>query len=151
MTLRNLETYGYIGSKTKSYQIQREFFLLFIFLGHRGRAFWPYAIRPSQCYSAPRLFRRFHSMDYATEFHQNLDTVCIIKALDQDPSQQLSRAFSLLSPPLVASNNECPKATSLQPASLMEESNRHQGAVLRYVQRAMHFNLVTEVLKTWYL
>ena len=43
MTLWSLETYGWIGSKTKSYQIQRGFFLLFIFLGHC--AFWPYAIR----------------------------------------------------------------------------------------------------------
>ena len=34
MTLRSLETYGYIGSKTKSYRIQKGFFLLFIFLGH---------------------------------------------------------------------------------------------------------------------
>ena len=34
MTLWSLETYGYIGNKTKSYQIQRGFLLLFIFLGH---------------------------------------------------------------------------------------------------------------------
>ena len=37
MTLRSLETYGYIGSKTKSYWILRGFLLLFIFY-----AFWPY-------------------------------------------------------------------------------------------------------------
>ena len=37
MTLRNLETYGYIDSKTKSYRILRGFFLLFIF-----HVFWPY-------------------------------------------------------------------------------------------------------------
>ena len=37
MTLRNLETYGYISSKTKSYRILRGFLLLFIF-----HAFWPY-------------------------------------------------------------------------------------------------------------
>ena len=37
MTLQSLETYGYISSKTKSYQILRGFFLLFIF-----HAFWPY-------------------------------------------------------------------------------------------------------------
>ena len=37
MTLRSLETYGYIGSKTKSYQILRGFLLLFIF-----HVFWPY-------------------------------------------------------------------------------------------------------------
>ena len=35
MTLRSLEMYGYIGSKTKSYQIQKEFLLLFIFLPSR--------------------------------------------------------------------------------------------------------------------
>ena len=37
ITLRSLETYGYIDSKTKSYWILREFLLLFIFY-----AFWPY-------------------------------------------------------------------------------------------------------------
>ena len=35
MTLRSLKTYGYIDSKTKSYQIQRGFLLLFIFLPSR--------------------------------------------------------------------------------------------------------------------
>ena len=87
MTLRNLETYGYIGSKTKSYQIQREFFLLFIFLGHCSCAFWLYAIKPSQYCFTPRSFRRFCSMGYTTEFHQNLDAICIIKTSDQDLSQ----------------------------------------------------------------
>ena len=45
MTLRSLETYGYIDSKTKSYQIKRGFLLLFIFfqtLAFRLHAFWPY-------------------------------------------------------------------------------------------------------------
>ena len=102
-----------------------------------------------QCYSAPRPFRRFRSMDYATKFHQNFDAMCITKALDQDPPQQLSRASSSLSPLLVASDGECFRATFLQPASLVEESNRHQGAVLRCVQRAVHLGLVTEVLMTW--
>ena len=37
MTLQSLETYGYIGSKTKSYRILRGFLLLFIFY-----TFWPY-------------------------------------------------------------------------------------------------------------
>ena len=90
-------------------------------------------------------------MGYATEFYQNLDAVCITKASDQDPSQQLSRASSLLSPSLVASNGECPRATSLQPTSFVEESNRHQGAVLRYVQCAVHHGLVTEVPTAWCL
>ena len=40
MTLQSLETYGYIGSKTKSYQIQKRFLLLFIFLSYLSyRAF----------------------------------------------------------------------------------------------------------------
>ena len=101
--------------------------------------------------SAPRPFRRFCSMGYATKFHQNLDAVCITKASDQDPSQQSSRASSLLNPSLVASDGECPRATSLQPASLVEESNRHQGAVLCYVQRALYLGLVTEIPRTWCL
>ena len=33
--LRSLKMYGYIGSKTKNYQIQRRFLLLFIFLGYQ--------------------------------------------------------------------------------------------------------------------
>ena len=72
-------------------------------------------------------------MGYATKFYQNLNAVCITKASDQDPPQQLSRAFSLLCSSLVASNSECPTVTSLQPAFLVEELNRNQGAVLRYV------------------
>ena len=48
----------------------------------------------------------------------------------QDPSQQLSRAFSLLSLSQVASDGECPKAISMQPAFLVEELNRHQGTML---------------------
>ena len=39
MTLWNLKMYGYIGCKTKSYQILRGFLLLFIFY-----AFWPYKV-----------------------------------------------------------------------------------------------------------
>ena len=149
MTLWSLKTYGYICSKTKSYQIQRRFFLLFIFLGYC--AFWPCAIRPFQCCSAPRPFRRFCSMGYATEFYQNLDAMCITKASDQDPSQQLSKASSLLSPSLVVSDDKCPRATSLQPASLIKKSNKHQRAVLHYIQRAMHLGFVTEVPRTWCL
>ena len=40
ITLQNLKTHGYIDSKTKSYQILREFLLLFIFhafLDFQGR------------------------------------------------------------------------------------------------------------------
>ena len=36
MTLWSLKTYGYIDSKTKSYQMQRGFLLLFIFLPDLG-------------------------------------------------------------------------------------------------------------------
>ena len=90
-------------------------------------------------------------MGYATEFHQNLDAVYITKASDQDPSQQLSRVSSSLSPSLVASDGECLRATFLQPAFLVEELNRYQGAVLRCVQHAMHLGLVTEVPRAWYL
>ena len=90
-------------------------------------------------------------MGYATEFHQNLDAVYIIKASDQDPSQQSSRAFSSLSLSLVTSDSECPRAISLQLASLIEESNRHQGAVLCCVQHVMHFGLVTEIPRVWCL
>ena len=83
MTLWSLKTYKSNYSKTKSYQMQREFFLLFIFLGYY--AFWPCVIRPSQCCFAPRPFYRFCSMDYATKFQQNHDAVCISKASDEDP------------------------------------------------------------------
>ena len=149
MTLWSLETYSYIDNKTKSYWIQRGFLLLFIFLDYR--AFWPYAIRPFQCCFAPRPFRRFCSMGYTTEFHQNFDAVCITKTSDQDLSQQLSRVFFLLSISLVASDGECPRTTFLQPASLVEESNKHQGAVLCCVQRAMYLGLVTKISRTWCL
>ena len=44
MTLWSLETYGYIDSKTKSYQIQRGFLQLFIFLSSRP---WPSGYKPS--------------------------------------------------------------------------------------------------------
>ena len=38
MTLRSLKTYGYIDSKTKSWQILRGFLLLFIFLSYPVRS-----------------------------------------------------------------------------------------------------------------
>ena len=98
-----------------------------------------------------RLFHRFRSMGYAIEFYQNLDAVCITKALDQDLFQESSRASSSLSPSLVVSNGKCTRVISLQPASFVKESNRHQGAVLRCVQRAMHLGLVTEVSRAWFL
>ena len=63
----------------------------------------------------------------------------------QDLSQQSSRASSLLSFSQVAFNGECPRATSMQPASLVEELNRHQKIVLRCIQHAVYLGLVTEV------
>ena len=91
MTLQSFETYGYINNKTKSYQIQREFLLLFIFLGYQAvlssRMPLSHTILPIQCYFVSRLFQRFCSMGYTTEFYQNLNAVCIAKALDQDAFQ----------------------------------------------------------------
>ena len=72
-------------------------------------------------------------MDYAAKFHQNLDAVYITKALDQDLSQQLTWTSSLLSSSIVISNGECLRATFLQPASFLEELNKHQGAVLHCI------------------
>ena len=65
----------------------------------------------------------------------------------QDPSQQLSRDSFLLNLSFIVSNGECPRITLIQPASPIEESNKHQRAVLRYVQRAVHLGLITEVFK----
>ena len=67
------------------------------------------------------------------------------KSRIQDPSQQPNRASSLPSLSQVASNGECPRAISMQPASLVEESNRYQGAVFCFVQHIVHFGLITEV------
>ena len=66
----------------------------------------------------------------------------------QDPSQQPSRASSSPNSSQVASNGEYPRATSMQSASLVKELNRYQGAVLRYVQHAVHLGLVTKVPRT---
>ena len=126
-----LKRMGKNGNKTKSYQIQRGFLLLFIFLDYQvgSSSRTPSDLPNVALPHALRLFRRFCSMGYATKFYQNLDDVCIAKASDQNLSQQLSRTSSLLSSSLVASDNECPKATFLQTTSLIEVSNRHQGAV----------------------
>ena len=56
MTLRSLETYVYIGSKTKSYQILRGFLLLFIFLpdlGLQAACFPILSLRPHAFRSLP--------------------------------------------------------------------------------------------------
>ena len=75
--------------------------------------------------------------------------LCILPKLwIQDLAQQLNGASSLPSSSQVASDSEYPRVTSMQPASLVEELNRHQGAVLRCIQRAVHFGLVTEVPRT---
>ena len=86
-------------------------------------------------------------MDYATKFHQNFDIMYIVKVLDQDLSQQLSRASSLLSPILVVSDGKCPRAILLQPAFLVKESNWYQGAIFCCVKHDIHFGFVTEISK----
>ena len=57
----------------------------------------------------------------------------------QDPSKQQNRASSSPNLSAVISNSECSKATSVLTTSLIVELNRHQGAVLCCVQRAVHF------------
>ena len=64
----------------------------------------------------------------------------------QDLSQQLNRASFLLSLSLVASNSECLRAIWMRLASLVKESNRHQRAILCYIQYTVHLGLITEVL-----
>ena len=49
----------------------------------------------------------------------------LLKPWIQDLSQQSSGAFFLLSFPLVAADSKCPRATSMQPTSLIEKLNRH--------------------------
>ena len=66
----------------------------------------------------------------------------------QDLTQQSNRASSSPSSSQVASISECPRAISMQLAFLVKESNRHQGAVLCCVQRAVHLDLVTEAPRT---
>ena len=68
ITLRSLETYGYIGSKTKSYQILRGFLLLFIFLGYPVQVV---PFRPSPL--ASRSILRFYLRGHATELCHNPD------------------------------------------------------------------------------
>ena len=46
-----------------------------------------------------------------------------------DLSQQSSKASSLLSPSLVASNGEYPRATLMQLAFFVEELNKQQSAI----------------------
>ena len=91
------------------------------------------------------LFRGFAQWVTPPSFAITLMPCVSPKLRIQDPAQQSSRASFLPSLSQVASNGEYPRATSIQPASLVEESNRYQGAVLRCVQRAMHLGLVTEV------
>ena len=111
-----------------------------------GRTIWPSLPNAVLSFFMPLgLFRGFAQWITPPSFAITLMLYALPKLRIQDPSQQLSRAFSLLSPLQVASNSECPKATLMQPASLLEESNRHQGAVLCCVQRVVHLSLVTEV------
>ena len=68
--LWSLETYRYIGSKTKSYQIQRGFLLLFIFLSYPSD--WAFQEIPSSRVFRPTpvlLIPRFHLMGNAISLH----------------------------------------------------------------------------------
>ena len=82
-------------------------------------------------------FQAFPEVSLNRSRHQVLPYPLIPCALPklwiQDLFQQLNRASSLLSPSLVAPNGECLRVTSMQPTSLVEKLNRHQGAVLCYV------------------
>ena len=113
-----------------------------------GRTIWPSLPNAVLFFIMPSgLFGGFVQWVTIPSFAIILMLCASPKSRIQDPSQQLSRVFSLLSLSQVASDGECPRATSMQPAFLLEESNRHQGAVLCCVQRAVHFGLVTEVFR----
>ena len=90
----------------------------------------------------PPSFTGLHSMGHATKFCRNPDAVHC-----QSPGYKIRQSNQTKLPPHqpIASDGECPRATSVLPTSLIVESNRHQGAVLCCVQRAVHLGLVTEV------
>ena len=111
-----------------------------------GRTIWPSLFNAILSFLMPLgLSGGFARWVTQPSFAITLMPCALPKPWIQDLSHQLSRASSSPSPSQVASDGECPRATSMQPASLVEESNRHQGAVLRCVQRAVHLGLVTEV------
>ena len=118
---------GKVVVRLKAIEYKENSSCYFIFLGYQVvlSSHVPLGISNVTLLYTSKHFRRFCSMGYVTEIHQNLDDMCIAKATDQDSSQELSRTSSLLSFSLVASNSECRKATSLQIASLVEESNRY--------------------------
>ena len=114
-----------------------------------GRTIWPSLPNAVLFFlMPPGLSRGFARWVTLPSFAITLMPCASPKPRIQDPTQQLSRASSLPNPSQVASDGECPRATSMQLASLVEKSNRHQGAVLYCVQRAVHRGLVTEVLRT---
>ena len=69
MTLRSLEMYGYIGRKTKSYQIQRGFLLLFIFLPSGP---WPSGYMHSDPIFPAVCLQNFCILDETHLFHPSL-------------------------------------------------------------------------------
>ena len=115
------------------------------------RTIWPSLLNAVLSFlMPPGLFGDFARWITPPSFAITLMPYASPKPWIQNPAQQSSRASSLPSPSQVASNDECPRATSMQPASLVEKSNRHQRAILHCVQRAMHLGLVTEVPKIQY-
>ena len=136
MTLRSLETYGFDCSKTKSYRIQRGFFLLFIFLSYPSDcAFQAMPFKP--CLMAQPLlsFQTFlssGSTHWVTPLSFAITPMqsALPKSQIQDPSKQSSRASSSLSPSPVVPDDKCPRAASVLPASLVVELIRPQRAVL---------------------
>ena len=69
MTLWSLKTYGYIGSKTKNYQIQRRFLLLFIFLSSGP---WPFGCMPFDPILQAVCLQNFCILGGTQSFHPSL-------------------------------------------------------------------------------
>ena len=107
MTLWSLEMYGYIDSKTKSYQIQKDFLLLFIFLPSRP---WP-----SNCMPSDSIFPAI--------CHQNF---CIFGGTHCSPKFQILDPFYNLNPYLLSFLLTIKMSTSLAAIGL----TKYQGVVL---------------------
>ena len=111
-----------------------------------SRTIWPSLLNAVLSFFMPLgLFGGFAQWITPPSFAITLMPCASPKPRIQDPSQQSSRASSSPSPSQVASDGKCPRATLMQLASFIEESNRQQGAVLHCIQHAMHLGLVTEV------
>ena len=92
MTLWSLKTYGCIGSKTKSYQIQKGFLLLFIFLSSRP---WPSGcmlsdpIFPAICLQNFYILSGMHSFTQASDLRSVLQSEPPFAESFADPKGQL--------------------------------------------------------------